>query len=388
MVKKISKANAWAMSAIRIIKNYVKYYDSIKDGSKSIKQIFSSKDIIGINGKRLSKNKLQFYYKSFIKFNRIKPEDAQIAAEHFCKDRIQFVKNFYKGNIPHDEPILICNVKNDLKRIKLFLQHYRCIGIKYFVILDNDSSDGTLEWLLHENIDVLSVKEEYSSKKRKGWIMKIMDHYGWNRWYLLADSDELFTYLGMDKMPVQQLIEELQEKDIKRALCFMLDMYAKENYISDGEDEKVIDIEKEYCYFDSDSYYMDCRFWGYGIFGGPRTIYFSIGEGIELLTKYPLVYVKTGDIYGYHEVFPYYEDFNTVLIGALRHYKFLRGDYSKICDIVKRGNYANGSMLYKKYLDSISGNKTISFFYDGSEKFESSSDLSKINLFRSEELYL
>ena len=115
MVKKISKANAWAMSAIRIIKNYVKYYDSIKDGSKSIKQIFSSKDIIGINGKRLSKNKLQFYYKSFIKFNRIKPEDAQIAAEHFCKDRIQFVKNFYKGNIPHDEPILICNVKNDLK---------------------------------------------------------------------------------------------------------------------------------------------------------------------------------------------------------------------------------------------------------------------------------
>lgn len=367
---------------VRIVKNYIKYYRNIRKGKQNIIKNFSSGNIKSIDGRPMPNEVVQLYRKTFLKFNRIKPEDASIAAEHFCKNEIQFVKDSYKGKVPKSDIILICNVKNDLQRIKMLLSYYRKMGVKYFSILDNNSTDGTFEWLTGQNIDVLSVKEQYTSKKRKGWILKLIEHYGWNRWYLFVDSDELLTYIDMEKKNIQRLIQELEKKNITRALCFMLDMYAKENNLSDDSREGTNDIENEYCYFDSDSYYMSCRFWGYAILGGPRDRFFENKKVDELLTKYPLAYMKAGEIYGYHDIFPYKENFRTEMTGVLRHYKFLRGDFNKMKTIVKEKNYAGGSILYKKYLEAIADKKKISFFYDGSKKYRDSNDLNEISLFK------
>lgn len=98
-----------------------------------------------------------------------------------------------------DSPILICVVKNEKVRMEKLFQHYRNLGIFQFAIIDNNSTDGTLELCKKQkDVNLFSVKNEYSSAKRVGWINQILSKYGKNRWYLVVDADELIDYVDSE----------------------------------------------------------------------------------------------------------------------------------------------------------------------------------------------
>ncbi len=61
-----------------------------------------------------------------------------------------------------EELVVISVVRNGELYIKSFLNHYRTLGVKHFVFLDNQSSDRTLELLcLHNDFTVLRTDAPY-----------------------------------------------------------------------------------------------------------------------------------------------------------------------------------------------------------------------------------
>ena len=130
-------------------------------------------------------------YSSFKKLV-LKSNDALSFFESYYKDQIILKK---ESEMNRDQIILICLVKNDLERIKEFYNHYMKLGVKNFVFIDNDSTDGTYEFLCeHSNVSVFQISEQYSTVRRQAWISKVMAYYGYNHWFLIVDSDEFLVY--------------------------------------------------------------------------------------------------------------------------------------------------------------------------------------------------
>lgn len=293
---------------------------------------------------------------------------------YFDKDNLQLVKRTYTEVIPKNEIIMICCVRNDANRIKKVLEHHRKIGIKYMVFVDNMSDDGTWEWLLEQDADIFQVDEKYHAGRKAAWVRKIQDIYGYNRWYLIVDSDELFTFVGEESHDIHELTTYAERNGYQRIKSMLLDMYtdheAYRNHLP------VSDFADEYVYFDSDTYYeaRDCR--GEMIRGGPRPRVFQYGKGYDNpLTKYPLIYAKREDVWGDHTPVPFKKNFGCPLISVLRHYKFMNGDMEKYREAVANGNYYDNSIEYRSYISAESG---LTFLCKQSEKYVTSESLLKI----------
>ena len=293
---------------------------------------------------------------------------------YFADKKIEPVRIWSGTEIPKDEVILISCVKNDLSRIRKVYSHHKSIGINYMVFVDNMSDDGTREWLLDQDVDVFQIDEEYHAGRKAAWVKEVQDIYGYDRWYLIVDSDELFSYVGMEEHSIKELTEYARENGIKRVRSMLLDMYSDHEAYENRM--PMSDFDKEYCYFDKDTYYMarDCR--GEMLRGGPRKRVFFNKNGYDNpLTKYPLIYADEGDIWGDHTPLPFWKNFGCALVSVLRHYKFMAGDREKYVKISQKGNYYLGSVEYKEYAHAQEG---INFYYESSVCFKDSYSLLEI----------
>lgn len=289
---------------------------------------------------------------------------------------LDVIKKTYPSSIPQNEVIMICCVYNDVDRIKKVYDHHKKLGINYMVFVDNMSDDGTKEWLQSKDIDLYEITESYHAGRKAAWIKKIQDIYGYNRWYLIVDSDELFSYVGDETHSIKELIAYAEKKGIKRLKSMLLDMYSEHKIY---ENERPFDeMESEYCYFDADTYYEARDFRGEMIRGGPRPRLFKYIEGYDNpLTKYPLIYAEKEDVWGDHTPLPFYKNFQSPLLSVLRHYKFMQGDYEKYKLAASSQKYYGNSIEYKSY---VGIKDEISFFYAGSKKYDTSKSLMQIQM--------
>lgn len=294
---------------------------------------------------------------------------------------INVSNKFTSNDIEKNTPLIICVVKNDLERIKLFLDHHIKLGVSHFVFIDNNSDDGTCEFLIAQpNVNVYRCYSQYSTLKREGWINKVMLYYGINRWYLCLDSDELFVYQNYEVLSISKFIKNLEVKNIYSVRTLMLDMYSNQKLVSEFV---VKDIKSEYAYFDEEGYKMDSSLIYDSVTGGPRNRIFSTTElpFKPNLIKTPLFKCTYGDVQiSSHYLFPFSKNYNAPLIGFLLHYKFLPGDLKKYKERAISKNYFNGSAEYINYVKLIENEPDSTFLYDKSVKFVDSSSLSSINV--------
>jgi len=293
----------------------------------------------------------------------------------FCTHKIEVIKPV---SFVADAPILICLQKNDLVRIKAFVEHHRSIGIGQFVIIDNGSTDGSLEWLVEQqDVFVLQVMHPYSSANRDAWINRVMAYFGDNRWYLVLDSDELLAYDDMEHHDIGQLIAHMERKGITRCRAMMLDMYAADGYFESGERS---DFLRQCVYFDADTYTTAPWDYHVALSGGPRRRLF----GTEAtLTKYPLFRLADGELlYQAHAMFPLAKNLNTPCHLVIRHYKFLPGDKQKFERIAREGKYYGGSIEYKNYVKAMANGDVLHFVDVASVKYEDSASLRCISCYQ------
>lgn len=270
-------------------------------------------------------------------------------------------------------PILIAIVRDEIERMELFLEHYRLIGIEHFVIADNGSNDGTLEYLLQQNdIDVFYIGSKFRNGRKEGWINRLMYFYGFHRWYLIVDADELLEWPERKEYALVNVIKVLELNKINRAGAIMLDMYSAGGmYKYDLKSDKNVKL-----YFDSDTYTEISD--GDKIFltGGPRKRIYNMDC---YLSKYPLVYLNEGEILiNAHYWYPYFCFNDYPFIFGLLHYKLLsKTDLKKVKQYVSEQNHVNHSYEYKCYLEQYK-RRNIYFYYEASVPYGSSEDLSYV----------
>lgn len=351
------------------LKNPLKYI-KLKKTLDNVIQDYIKKDDKGLE----IKDGVDKWNKSFKKFIKAQPSEFEVATEFF-KTNIQLI-NKSNVSVKDTTVTLICVVKNDLLKLKKMINHHRSIGVKHFAIIDNDSTDGTIEWLKdQEDVDLFYIDDKYTTNKRESWINRIISYYGFNKWYLILDSDELFVYSDMEEKSINQLVRYCKDNNIFRLRALMIDMYANDEFYEKSNDNAYIEECK---YFDTSSYNWEDKDKLDLITGGPRGRIFNQNAW---LTKYPLYYFVEGDIQGKsHFLFPFYKNKNTKCLVGILHYKFLPSDIEKYRKIALDGNYFNGSLQYKNYINYIDKNGGLSFKNDKSEKYINSKSIYKIKV--------
>ncbi|NOD64978.1 glycosyltransferase family 2 protein [Ruegeria sp. HKCCD9179] len=146
-------------------------------------------------------------------------------------------------------------LRNEITRLPWFFRHYRQLGVRHFLIVDNGSDDGSTELLLNQP-DV-SVWQTYSSYRgsRFGldWLTWLQMRYGHNHWCLMVDADELLVYSQCDTRPLQDLTAWLDRQGRVGFGALMLDLYPKGPLGRDTYDPDT-DPTNLLCWFDAGPY--------------------------------------------------------------------------------------------------------------------------------------
>lgn len=295
--------------------------------------------------------------------------------EGFAQSDIRLIKRIkYTGNT--EIPIVICVLLNEIERLPIFLEHYRGIGIKRFAMIDNNSTDGTVDYLKRQrDVELFQTKDTFETKIKMGWINRVISYYGTSNWYLVVDTDELLVWENVENTNIQSVIHQLNRENIMRARALMIDMYPKE--ITWDTDESFKEIYSSCMYFDCNTYIHKNSDELYLISGGPRER--KLGMTVWL-TKYPLFCLKRNEILcNPHAIYPY-EKKKARCYLALLHYKFLtRDDQRKLRKYARKGNYVHNSAEYRLYLKKYQENAdNFNFYYDGSVEYTSSSSLKQV----------
>ncbi|WP_412552924.1 glycosyltransferase [Shimia sp. MIT1388] len=127
-----------------------------------------------------------------------------------------------------DVAVVAC-MRNEMFMLPHFLAHYRNLGVGSFLIADNASDDGTLEFLAEQpDVAVFSVDTDYSvSRYGVAWQQALLSAYRVNKWSLVADADELLVWQEKQTQTLPDLLSDPAFADAEAARVFMLDMYPK-----------------------------------------------------------------------------------------------------------------------------------------------------------------
>jgi hypothetical protein len=262
-----------------------------------------------------------------------------------------------------DELLLISVVRNGELYIKSFMDHYRAIGVKHFVFLDNASTDRTVELLCaEEGVTVLQTDAPY--KKYENTMKRYLaERFSRGRWNLCADIDELFDYPFSEKLSLRDFLRYLNTNSYTAVVAQMLDMFSGIP-LAEVESKPGDLLKEKYVYYDISSIRRTEYLWSMRSnpdikmhWGGVRKAVFGTDNG---LTKSPLVLmdgnVKTF-ITWHHVKGARMADVSCVLM----HYPFVSSFYAKVKDAARTGRYGmRVTDEYKAYAkrldDSVSVN--------------------------------
>jgi Glycosyl transferase family 2 len=279
------------------------------------------------------------------------------------------------------QPILLFStMRNERVRLPYFLDYYRRLGIDQFLIIDNDSTDGTREYLAQQpDVSLWTTTAGYKqSRFGMDWIMHLLRRHGSGNWCLTVDVDEFLVYPFCETRPLRALTDWLDSAGARSFSAMLLDMYPKgamhEQPYREGQNP--FEIAQ---YFDSGNYTIR-KNWPYlnlWIQGGPRARLFfaDTPQQAPAMNKIPLV--KWDRTYAYvsstHMMLPRglnltYEDMGGEKpSGCLLHAKFLDTFATKAEEELARGQHYAESHEYRAYREGLSNARDL--WCNWSEKY-------------------
>ena len=130
-------------------------------------------------------------------------------------------------NARQAEVAVVACMRNEMFMLPHFLAHYRKLGVGAFLIADNCSDDGTLEYLAQQpDVALFSVDTDYkSSRYGVAWQQAMMSAFRVGKWSLVADADELLVWQEKQTQTLPDLLQHPDFDVADAARIFMLDMY-------------------------------------------------------------------------------------------------------------------------------------------------------------------
>lgn len=305
---------------------------------------------------------------------------------------------------------LFAIIRNEILRLPYFLAYYRKLGVQRFFFVVNDTTDGSLEYLISQ-ADCHVFLSRRSYKETKGgsiWRKHMLDSYGVGFWCVVVDADELLVYPACEHIDLISFCGHLDQEQSRGLFSFLIDMYA--DIDMDQLTYRSGDSFFEACaYFDTDYDFLRKRkflvfpdFPDFEVLGGPRSrcffppqrkrnhlrrffikLDFHIREWListlnvpvranaslsPALFKIPLVkwnrdlnyYAST------HKLTPIRLSGTR---GALAHFKFLPDFKQRVDRAVEEKNYVDESIEYTQYKLAYEGMRKKSFIYPGSARY-------------------
>jgi hypothetical protein len=197
-----------------------------------------------------------------------------------------------------DELVVLSLMRDAELYLHSFMKHYFTMGVRHIVLLDNNSSDGTIAIAQqYSNVTILRTRLpfKYFKMAMRHYLIARFAQKG--KWALFADIDEHFDYPFSDEICLGAFLRYLNARSYTAVVAHMLDMFSDtsmRSLVSRTDD----DLSTRYSYFDvSDVVKIDYYFPRNELpsrdikpyFGGIRKTLFSPDEGILFnLTKHPL----------------------------------------------------------------------------------------------------
>lgn len=267
------------------------------------------------------------------------------------------------ADINSDDLLVFVTLRNEHVRLPFFLDYYRQMGVNHFLVVDNGSDDGSVEYLAGQSdVSVWHCGASYK-KSRYGmdWQNYLLRKYGHGHWCLTIDPDEFLVYPYCETRPLRALTDWLDASAIRSFSAMLVDIYPK-GALDDQplyqEGQNPMELA---CWFDPASYQINKNgilgnLW---IQGGPRARMFfpDEPEKAPALNKIPLV--RWDRSYAYlsstHMLLPrslnlvYDEDGGEKASGCLLHAKFISTFAEKSAEELDRKQHYSDSQEYKAY---------------------------------------
>lgn len=142
-----------------------------------------------------------------------------------------------------DDAIVCClTARNESARLPFFLEYYRRLGVDRFLVVDNDSRDDSVEFLLRQP-DVHVWSSDLSFRRANfgsAWFEVLLRRYGQGRWCLTVDADEFLLFEGAPRRTLREYVRDLESRGKRAATGMLVDLYGdrpvRETVCPAGED--------------------------------------------------------------------------------------------------------------------------------------------------------
>lgn len=287
--------------------------------------------------------------------------------------------------------LLFATVRNEALRLPFFLQHYRRLGVNHFLIVDNDSHDGTRDILAPEpDVSLWTTKASYkASRFGMDWLTCLLWRYGHNHWTVTVDADELLIYPDWEQRDLRALTAWLQGRSLPALGAIMLDLYPKGPVTAQAArpDASPMTILQ---WFDAFGYWaqLQPKMGNLWLQGGPRARMFFADQPrlAPTLNKIPLVRWHRNYVFvnSTHNALPaklnqtYDTGGDEKPTGVLLHTKLLP-DAAERARIEKlRGEHFARADVYGDYYDQMTNGPD--FWHPDAQKYEGWQQLMSLKL--------
>lgn len=293
------------------------------------------------------------------------------------------------------EILCVACARNERLRIPHFLDYHRRLGVRRFLIVDNDSDDGTTELLLGEpDVHVFFTSERYSAAHcGVRWMNEVLSSHAAGHWTVTVDLDELLVYPVCEEIGLERLAAWLASRGEDAVLAVLLDMYA-DRPIRDTTYVPGTAFLDVCAHFDGDSYERDLThplFGAIPLYGGPRRRVFwaaaSPDRPAPFLRKIPFVrwrsdlaYVASTHVLDRVRL--------SELTAALLHFKFFADFVTRASEEARRGEHWENAGEYAVYERVLRDRPDLRLTYDGSVRYENSRQLVALGLIRAPEAFV
>ncbi|ARO15638.1 hypothetical protein BVG79_02298 [Ketogulonicigenium robustum] len=268
--------------------------------------------------------------------------------------------------------LLVTTLRNERIRMPYFLDYYRKMGVGHFLVIDNGSQDGTVEYLKEQpDLSLWETKASYA-RAHYGidWMNDLSRRYGTGHWVMTVDADELLVYPHCDTRPLRALTDWLDSLELRSFSAMLLDTYP-EGRIAEAIYREGQDPLEVAPWFDSGNYMItrNPRLKNLWIQGGVRARAFFDKKPVSApaLNKIPLVKWSANMVYvsSTHMLLP--RGLNLVYdswggekaSGVLIHTKFIGALLPRAAEEAGRAEHYGGAAEYQVYAEGLGDDTTL-----------------------------